>query len=283
MELTVNICAKINLSLNILGILDNGYHDVDTVMQSVSLYDTLTVRPAPVLTVDCPGVPQEQNTAYKAARLFFAESGIPGGAEVTIKKGIPFASGMGGSSADAAGLLIALNHMYDAPLSHQALLHIGARIGADVCFLMEGGAMRCQGIGEQLTPVINRWDPVYLAVRADGFVTAGQAYHQFDTLGGASCDTDAVLAALAAGDGNAFFARTANALEDGCSRLAPDIAHVLCLLRSSTGCQGAFMTGSGSVCIGVFPDETAARQAIPAFGERFTAVLHNTARGVIFR
>ena len=197
MELTVNICAKINLSLNILGILDNGYHDVDTVMQSVSLYDTLTVRPAPVLTVDCPGVPQEQNTAYKAARLFFAESGIPGGAEVTIKKGIPFASGMGGSSADAAGLLVALNHMYDAPLSHQALLHIGARIGADVCFLMEGGAMRCQGIGEQLTPVINRWDPVYLAVRADGFVTAGQAYHQFDTLGGASCDTDAVLAALA--------------------------------------------------------------------------------------
>ena len=283
MELTLKISGKINLYLDILGQLADGYHAIDTVMQSVNLYDTLHIASAPRLRVYCPGVPQEKNSAYRAAQLFFAESGLSGGVEVHIRKGIPLASGMGGSSADAAGILLALNRLFGNPFSSDALLALGARIGADVCFLMEGGSMRCRGIGEQLEPIVNHWQPFYLAVRADGCVTAAQAYRQYDLLGGQRCRVEQTLEALAKGNTPAFFAHTANALEWGCTALCPDIGRVLSVLRADPNCLGAFMTGSGSVCIGVYGQEAHALQAQQAFPGQFTALLRNTSSSVLWQ
>lgn len=281
MKQSIKVSGKINLYLEILGRLEGGYHALDTVMQSVDLYDTLYLEPAPQLTVCCPGVPQQSNSAYRAAKLFFEESGLSGGVRIRVEKGIPFASGMGGSSADAAGALVALNHMFGAPFSREALMALGARIGADVCFLMEGGCMRCQGIGEQMQPVVNRLQPVYLAVQAQGQVTAAQAYGQYDLLGGSRCAIPETLSALERGDVRAFFAHTANALERGCTRLCPNIAQVLERLRADANCLGAFMTGSGSVCIGVYEQQAHAEQARQAFTGHFTALLHNTSSSIL--
>ena len=143
MEYILQASAKVNLFLDITGDLPGGFHAVDTLMQSVDLYDTLFLRPAPDIRIDCPGVAQEQNTAFRAARLFFTKSGLAGGIHARIQKGIPFASGMGGSSADAAGLLFALNELFSRPFSPEALSHLGAEIGSDVSFLLRGGCMRC--------------------------------------------------------------------------------------------------------------------------------------------
>ena len=282
MELSLKISGKINLYLDILGQLADGYHAIDTVMQSVDLYDTLHISSAGQTRIFCPGVPQEKNSAYRAVQLFFAESGLTGGAEVHIRKGIPLASGMGGSSADAAGVLLALNRMFGSPFSRHALLALGARIGADVCFLMEGGSMRCRGIGEQLEPVVNHWHPYYLAVRADGCVTAAQAYGQYDLMGGQHCRIEQTLEALAQSNTQAFFAHTANALEWGCTALCPDIGRVLSALRSDPHCLGAFMTGSGSICLGVYDQEAYAQQAQQLFPGQFTALLRNTPSSVLW-
>lgn len=282
MEYILQASAKVNLFLDITGDLPGGFHAVDTLMQSVDLYDTLFLRPAPDIRIDCPGVAQEQNTAFRAARLFFTKSGLAGGIHARIQKGIPFASGMGGSSADAAGLLFALNELFSRPFSPEALSHLGAEIGSDVSFLLRGGCMRCRGRGEELSPVPNAFSPAYLAVRADGFVTAGQAYAAYDRVGGAHGDVDAVLAALAQGDGEAFLAHTANALADACAALCPAIPATLSRLREDPACLGAFMTGSGSVCIGVYPDKDAAEAARPRFAGGFCAVLQNTPRSLVW-
>ncbi len=283
MSFSVKVSGKINLYLDILGLLPDGYHAIDTIMQSVSLYDTLYISPAQQTHVCCPGVPEEKNSAYHAAQLFFSQSGIKNGVSVQIQKGIPLSSGMGGSSADAAGLLVALNQMFGEPFSKSELLNLGSRIGADVCFLMEGGCMRCRGIGQMLKPVDNRWAPFYLAVRANGTVTAAQAYRHYDYIGGQHGCINSTLSALSAADAHSFFSHTANALEQACISLCPEIGEVLLLLRKNPHCIGAFMTGSGSVCIGIYEQESHARLAQQAFPKHFTAVLHNTSHSIICR
>lgn len=145
--------AKINLTLGITGKRDDGYHTVDTVMQSVSLADEITVVKHSDISVNCIGadVREKDNTAYKAAKLFFDKTGIFGGAKIDIAKNIPTASGLGGGSADAAAVLLSLNKLYNGGLNPQELCNIAVSIGADVPFFIGGGTKRARGIGEVLT------------------------------------------------------------------------------------------------------------------------------------
>lgn len=145
--------AKINLTLGITGKRNDGYHTVDTVMQSVSLADEITVVKHSNISVNCVGVDvrEKDNTAYKAAKLFFDKTGIFGGAKIDIVKNIPTASGLGGGSADAAAVLLSLNKLYDGGLNSQELCNIAVSIGADVPFFIEGGTKRARGIGEVLS------------------------------------------------------------------------------------------------------------------------------------
>ena len=127
--------AKLNLSLDVAGLLPNGYHDLDMVMQTIDLYERITLRRSADLTLRLPGSfvpPNDKNTAYKAAVAFFHYTGLLAGVDITIQKHVPVRAGMAGGSADAAGVLVGLNELYNAQLSMSELCAIGAGIGADV-------------------------------------------------------------------------------------------------------------------------------------------------------
>ena len=146
--------AKINLHLDVVGREENGYHLVDTVMQSLSLCDEVSVRLTEsgfVAHCDVEGVPtDEKNIAVKAAMLFMKELGRDVGAEITIKKNIPMAAGMAGGSADGAATLVALNGLCGMPFSEAELCALGAKLGADVPFCVKGGTAFADGRGDIL-------------------------------------------------------------------------------------------------------------------------------------
>ena len=150
-SVTVLAPAKLNLSLDVVGTLPNGYHDLDMVMQTIDLYEKITLRRSHDLTLNLPGsfVPaNDKNTAVKAALAFFAYTGLLAGVDMTIYKRVPVRAGMAGGSADAAGVLVGLNELYGAKLSMSELCAIGAGIGADVPFALMGGTCRVRGVGD---------------------------------------------------------------------------------------------------------------------------------------
>lgn len=157
MQVTIRANAKINITLDVTGTDTRGYHLLDSVFQSVSLCDVITVKTGvgegiKILT-DALELSGENNTVYKAADLFLNAAGIIDGLEITINKNIPVSAGLGGGSTDAAATLMALNKLYGEPLNKEQLKAIALKIGADVPFCLEGGTMRATGVGEVLEPL----------------------------------------------------------------------------------------------------------------------------------
>ena len=264
-QVTVLAPAKLNLSLDVVGLLPNGYHDLDMVMQTITLYERRSLRRSPELSLRLPGswVPvNEKNTAIKAAMAFFRYTGITGGADMEIVKKVPVRAGMAGGSADAAGVLVGLNALYDAHLSMSELCALGAKIGADVPFALMGGTCRVQGVGDllkALPPVPDCW---FTVVMPDYGVSTPEAFAAYDTVGSSTHpDCEAQEAAIRAGDLDAVCAAAGNALEE-CSG-AKDNEKIKALLRAH-GAVTALMTGSGAAVFGVFRDEAAARAAAAA-------------------
>lgn len=149
---TLKAYAKINLTLEVLGRRDDGYHDVASIMQTIDLYDTVTLEPSNEITLECDvaELAAEDNLAFKAAHLLKDKTGTTCGAHIKIHKGIPLAAGMGGGSSDAATTLIGLNQMWDVGLSHEELSEIAAELGSDVPFLLSGGTAIALGRGERI-------------------------------------------------------------------------------------------------------------------------------------
>ena len=154
----VKTAAKVNLALDVTGKLPNGYHDIESVFQTVGLYDEINVELTDSgidLTCEVPEefassdpIPcDERNIAYKAAKLFFEENDISCGCRISIKKGIPSQAGMGGGSTDAAAVVYCLSELTGKQLSHTE------RLGADVPFFLTGGTALVKGIGEKITPI----------------------------------------------------------------------------------------------------------------------------------
>lgn len=196
--MNVKANAKINLSLDIKGKRADGYHLIDTVMQSISLCDELTVEKADTITVKCDkyAIPEEKNIAYKAAKIFFEDYGIKGGADITIKKNIPAPAGLGGGSADAAAVLLALNKLYGAGITDTELEKTALKLGADVPFFIKGGCSRAEGIGEVLTPVKPLSEGCILLAIAEQKPSTGDMYRIIDSKPYANCNTEAVITAL---------------------------------------------------------------------------------------
>ncbi len=148
---TVLAPAKLNLALDVVGLLPNGYHNLDMTMQAITLYERVMLRRSQNLSLTLPGSPvaaNDSNTAIKAALAFFHYTGLLAGVEITIYKNVPVRAGMAGGSADAAGVLVGLNVLYGAKLSMSELCALGAKIGADVPFALMGGTCRVQGVGD---------------------------------------------------------------------------------------------------------------------------------------
>ncbi len=260
----VKAYAKINLTLDVVGKMPNGYHEVKMLMQSVSLADTVTVRKSEsgiVLHCDKEGVPlNEKNTAYKAAKLFLEKSGISSGVDITIEKAIPMQAGMAGGSADAAGVLYAMERLFDNPLKTDDLLDIAEKVGADVPFCFLGGTMLALGIGEILCDAPEMPDCYIAIVKPNENVSTASAYALVD-----SCenlmrpDTDAALKALKKKELKALAKEMRNVFEQA-TGTEKTLKIKDALVKH--GALGAIMTGSGSAVFGVFEDRESAEKAI---------------------
>ncbi len=201
-RMSVRANAKINLTLAVTGKRENGYHDIDTVMQSVTLSDRLIITKSGRIKVECRGLKLEENEniAYKAAKVFFEETGINGGAKIRIYKKIPAASGMGGGSADAAAVITALNILYDAGLTEEKRKEIAAKLGADVPFFIEGGTQRAQGTGELLSPLDNFEKGWFVLAKGESKPSTAQMYAVLDSKKYVLPETDGFIKAYTSGN-----------------------------------------------------------------------------------
>lgn len=174
--------AKINFSLGICGKREDGYHLIDTVMHSVGLFDEIEINAAKDISIICDNddIPEKENIAYKAARLFFETCGISGGASIKISKNIPTSAGLGGGSADAAAVILGLDSLYNTHLSYEKLCDMAVKLGADVPFFINGGCMRAQGIGEVLTACKPLRKGYILLAKADKKPSTKEMYRLID-------------------------------------------------------------------------------------------------------
>ena len=262
-RLTVLAPAKINLSLDVTGKREDGYHLLSTVMQSVALYDRVTVSLSPRLSgirLMCGRAPipaDSRNTAWRAAAFFCEASGLADGVQIEIEKRIPTAAGLAGGSSDAAAVLFALDRLRPGRVSRDLLFELAARIGADVPFCLTGGTILCEGIGEILTPLVPWPDiPVLLVKPAFGMSTPWVFSRFRLDSPGRRPDQPAVLAALSGRDLGALARCTGNVLESVSLAARPELAVIKNQLLAS-GAAVALMSGSGPTVFGLFTGEAA--------------------------
>ena len=177
--------GKINLGLDVLGKRDDGYHDLDMIMQSVDLHDVITItkNDSGEITVksNTSKIPNDKsNLAYRAAKLLMEEFNIEKGVEIEIEKNIPISGGMAGGSADCAAVLKGMNKLFKLKLTEQQLMARGVRLGADVPFCIMGKTARAEGIGEVLTPIPNKLKGYLVIAKPPISVSTGFAYGQID-------------------------------------------------------------------------------------------------------
>lgn len=264
-SVTVLAPAKLNLALDVVGLLPNGYHDLDMTMQAITLYERVLLHRSEGLTLLLPGstvAANDKNTAIKAALVFFRYTGLLAGVDITIYKNVPVRAGMAGGSADAAAVLVGLNALYGARLSMSELCALGAQVGADVPFALMGGTCRVQGVGDfikALPPCPDCW---FTVVMPDYGVSTPEAFAAYDRIGSSvHPDCFAQENAIRAGDLDAVCAAAGNALEE-CSGAA-DNERIKAALRAQ-GAVTALMTGSGAAVFGVFRTEAEAQAAARA-------------------
>lgn len=259
MKLTVNAPAKINLFLDIVGKLDNGYHSLFMVMQSVSLADTVTLEKCDdgiFLTCSEPKLPcGEKNIAYKAARAFFDETKIDGGVKLHIEKRIPFEAGLAGGSADAAATLVGLNRLYSSPLSLSHLCEIGLRVGSDVPFCIVGGTCLSQNTGGVLSPLKPLKKCSIVISKPEKGVSTAEAYAAADNTYLYRPDCTRMLDACEKGDFDGICRYAGNVFEQVVEVV--ERVEIKRIMREE-GAVLSQMSGSGPSVFALFEDEAAA-------------------------
>lgn len=283
MEVLAN--AKINLTLDILRKREDGYHEMQMVMQAVTLADQLTVAPARgkegVASSDLRFLPTGgKNLAQMAAAAFRQATGLGGEVDVSIRKHVPVCAGLAGGSADAAAVLCAMNDLTGAGLPRTELARIGEAVGSDVPFCVVGGAALAEGRGEILTP-LPPLPPCHIVICKPPFsvstpqlfsrVNVRKIVHRPDTAG--------VVAALEAGDLAGVARRMYNVFEDVLEhRRAAEIGEIKAVLIDC-GALGASMSGSGPSVFGLFGDVDSAQAACRRLRENYRDVFLCTPAG----
>ncbi len=258
--------AKINLTLDVVGKRENGYHDLEMIMQTVNLYDTIYIRKTKV-----PGVrlksnyswlpTNEKNIAYRAAELFFEESGIHGGVAIEITKRIPVAAGLAGGSTDAAATLVGLNRLYETGYSKEKLMEMGLKLGADVPFCIARGTMLAEGIGEVLTPLEPMPTTYVVLVKPPFSASTAVVYKSLDINNiKRHPETQKVIEALKNGDVKEIASNMSNVLEEVTIPMHPEIDKIKEGFVKH-GAMGTMMSGSGTTVFGLFENEEAAKRA----------------------
>ncbi len=257
--LTLSANAKINLTLDILGTREDGYHEVTMIMQEISLHDTLSmgkINQGISLTIAIEGqkgtLPaDESNLCWQAAALVQKEYNLQEGVEIHLTKRIPMAAGLAGGSADAAAVLKGMNHLFRLGMTEARLCELGARLGSDIPFCIMGGTMLATGRGEVLTrlPSFPRLS-VVLAKPPVGVSTAW-AYKTYDAgYDGPHPDNEAMLEAIHGGDAHKAAGLLCNVLEGVTETEHPVIADYKRLMMEH-GAMASMMSGSGPTVFGL--------------------------------
>ena len=274
MKITVRAQAKINWSLDVCAGRDDGYHELDMLMQRIDLSDTLTFERARFLTLTVGGRTLSEggrDLVLQAAQALNDHMGRHYGARITLAKHIPIRAGLGGGSADCAATLIALDRLWDLRLPLSELLKIGRKLGADVPYCIAGGFARVRGMGEKIAALGGgeRFPLVLLHV-GRGLSTA-QVFSEYDRVGRTlGLDNAALARAILARDLDGMDRLCGNALEAPSISLMPEIGAALRALRA-LGARVARMSGSGSAVFGVFRTAAEALRAAEALpGALFT-------------
>ena len=251
--------AKINLTLDVLGKRPDGYHDIQSVMQTISIRDDVEVEVGTAkpwtLSCDKEDVPQDSsNLAWKAVEMFCrAAKRDPEGVAIRITKRIPTQAGLGGGSADAAAVLRALNRHYDYPFSIYALAELGAEVGSDVPFCTLGGTVLCQGRGERLRKLPDLPETLFVVCKPDFPVSTPELYRRLDeTAIARRPDHTAMEAAIVQGDVGAIAGQLCNVFEPVVTEKHLELNYIKSLMNSY-GALGFAMSGSGPSVYAIAP------------------------------
>lgn len=275
--------AKINLTLDITGKLPNGYHTVDMVMQSVGLYDEITVEKKDafgktdnIINIYCDkeNIPcDKRNTAYKAAELFAEKCSIICHLDINIKKNIPSQAGLAGGSTDGAGVLVALNELYNTELSIDELSEIAAEIGADVPFCLYGGTMLATGTGTDLKRIEHRFkldNYSVLLCKPQINVSTPEAYKKADSRPfSENIHSNALINALISENETSFFDSLYNDFDNLLN--LEDVRNIKDTMNNY-GCIKAVMSGSGPTVYGFFTNSHQAEASAAALKEAYDDV-----------
>ncbi len=316
--ITVSAAAKVNLSLDILGLREDGYHEVKMIMQSIPLYDQLTVykkaqkdnlptllrqeiedcvekrrrflqskglsleeeQDGPVyLTSSHFRLPtDDKNLAYQAAALILRETGCADRLGIHIHKRIPISGGLGGGSADGAGVLQAVDRLYELHCQPSQLMEWGARLGSDIPFLLQGGAALATGTGTNLTPLPGLRRGYLLIVNPGTFLSTEKVYKTYDAMdipAEAHPDINSLVKALERSDLHYLAQNMKNVLEYPAFQLCGEVCSLKKELAAS-GALGALMSGSGATVFALYRSYTEAKRMLRKYREqRHFSVLVN--------
>ncbi|MBO5439031.1 MAG: 4-(cytidine 5'-diphospho)-2-C-methyl-D-erythritol kinase [Clostridia bacterium] len=276
MILTKNAYGKINLYLDVLNKREDGYHNVRSVMQSVSLCDKLTLEitdiqgdnKISIISSDTSLKCDKSNLIYKAWDKFFEATKIRGKkCAFTLEKNIPMAAGMAGGSSDCACALLLLNEAFGYPFSEGDLIKLGSKIGADVAFCIKGGTCICEGIGEIITPLNSFKDVLLVSAIDESSVSTPYAFSLLDEKYGTDCsdsgDICRVIDGIKSSDTKMVTEGLYNKFENV---IIPKIENVQKIkdIMVNNGAIGALMSGSGPSVFGIFDTEKTQKIAFDA-------------------
>lgn len=265
-EIRLRACAKINLGLDVLGRRPDGYHDLRMIMQSIRLFDRISMRQTRAegirMKTNLPFLPADSgNLAVRGARLLMEEFDIREGLFIDLEKHIPVAAGLAGGSADAAAAMVGVNRLFGLGLSLKELMERASRIGADVPFCLMRGTALAEGIGEKLTPLPAPPACFVLLAKPDAHVSTKYVYTHLDL---EQLEThpriDRQLQALQEKDLAALAGAMGNVLETVTGSLCPQIGEIKKIMKEH-GALGAMMSGSGPTVFGLFAERAEAAGA----------------------
>lgn len=265
--------AKINWTLDVIGKRADGYHRVDMLMQSINLYDRITIQKAvqaTTLTSDSQVIPMDQgNLAWKAVDVIKKHFKRKGHVAIFLEKRIPVAAGLAGGSTDAAAVLVGLNHIWELGANLETLMQVGVKLGADVPFCLLGGTARAEGIGECLTPFTVPSVFHLVLIKPYGGVSTQEVYQSLclDTISHHPRQEKA-LEGLLHGNPTCLAEGLGNVLEQVTLGIKPEIGRIKAFLME-TGALCSMMSGSGPTVYGLFLTRERARKSYLVMKRRY--------------
>jgi 4-diphosphocytidyl-2-C-methyl-D-erythritol kinase len=266
-KLELKAYAKINLSLDVLGKMENGYHELRMIMQTVDLYDIVTLDTRPEgISIECGGsrIPADKtNIAWKAAATMMEQFGISEGVNIGIQKRIPIAAGLAGGSSDAAAVLRGMNQLFSLNLNAEELCQVGKMVGADVPYCVRGGTMLAEGIGEILTELPDFSGVELVLLKPKVGVSTAWVYGNLklsEVPDGSRPGTEHLIQALEQKDLR-YIARNMKNVLEGVTIPKYEVVQQAKDKLLAMGSAGSMMSGSGPTVFGIFEDRAAADEA----------------------